>query len=177
MLHIMAALVLTTLASATHGSGPDVQLTLSPTLPAADRPFVLKTAAIVARQIQQRCNATVEQPPPSAATERQSTAPIVIELAIDASLGQEAYAIRDGATVTISGGDARGVLFGAGKFLRSSRFDGPRSAPFTPSPFRGTGAPGLPGSFRGSYFAIHYDNCESSNRALQPTCLVFGSCL
>ena len=50
-----------------------------------------------------------------------------VTLAVNASLGIEGYAItsaRGGDAVIISGGDARGILFGCGKFLRTSRYDG-----------------------------------------------------
>ena len=125
-------------------------------LPAADRSVVLRTAGIVGRQITQRCNATVAQPGNGA------SGAIVIELRIDASLGGEGYSIAaggaGGSSVVIAGGDSRGVIFGAGKFLRSSRYDGPAAAPFTPGRWRGTGAPQLRGSFRAHYFATHFSN-------------------
>ena len=137
----------------------DVRIALSPLIPAADAASARRTAAIVARQITQRCAATVDPPPASASGEAVPAAAIAIELQINASIGAEGYTISGGAaTVTIAGGDAPGLLFGAGKFLHSSRFDGPASAPFVPSTWRGSDAPRLRGSFRAAYFAVHYNN-------------------
>jgi hypothetical protein len=168
-MQLLSLLLLHAAAASTVAGAVDVQLVLSGTVPASQRPVALRTATILARQIEQRCNATVAPPPPTARrpeSRSQDAALVKIELALDQSLGTEAYAIRDGtngsSSVAIVGGDVRGLLFGAGKFLRSSRFDGPRSAPFTPGEWRGTGAPHLPGSFRGHYFAVHYDNFYQS---------------
>ena len=142
-----------------RASSASVRLQLGASVPSADRPVVMRTAAIVGRQIMQRCNATVEQP---AALQTASVATkngIVIELQINASLGQEGYAIAGGdGLIVVTGGDTRGVLFGAGKLLRSSRFDGPASAPFAPGSWRGAGSPQLRGSFRAHYFATHFSN-------------------
>ncbi len=44
------------------------------------------------------------------------------------------------------------MLYGVGKFLRTSRYDGT----FRPSPWRGTSAP--QGYLRGMYFATHFHN-------------------
>ena len=49
-------------------------------------------------------------------------------------------------------GSPRGLLYGVGKFLRTSRYD--RS--FQPSPWRGMSLPH--GSLRGMYFATHFHN-------------------
>ena len=46
----------------------------------------------------------------------------------------------------------------AGKFLRSSRYDGAPTAPFTPGTAPGTDAPALRGGFRAAYFATHFNN-------------------
>jgi hypothetical protein len=147
-----------------NAASADVRLQLGARVPAADRAFVLRTAAIVGRQIMQRCNATVEQPAALQNTTSAATAgsTIVVELHINASLGQEGYIIAAGGagegSISIAGGDIRGVIFGAGKFLRTSRYDGPASAPFTPGGWRGIGAPQLRGSFRAHYFATHFSN-------------------
>ena len=65
----------------------------------------------------------------------------------------------DGDVATaIIGGDVRGLLYGAGKFLRTSRFDGATPTPLLPSNWTGTDAPRAPGGFRAHYIADHYDN-------------------
>ena len=144
-------------------AAPDVQIQLGATITPTEREFALRTAAILARQIQQRCAATVQQP---GNPEFEGMAPVVIQLALNSSFGDEGFEVADGAdatTVVLSGGDARGLLFGVGKFLRSSRFDGPRAAPFVPGVWRGSDAPRLRNSFRAAYFAIHYNNfCETA---------------
>ena len=146
-------------------AAPDVQIQLGATITPTERRFALRTAAILARQIQQRCAATVAQP---GEPEFEGVAPVVIQLALNSSVGDEGFDVSDApgssaTTVVLSGGDARGLLFGAGKFLRSSRFDGPRAAPFVPGGWRGSDAPRLRNSFRAAYFAVHYDNfCETA---------------
>lgn len=152
-MHRTAALALLCcfVAQRAEAAAPDVQLDLS--VSATERPFALRTAAIVARQIQQRCNATVQQPPAGQAARASIVdGTVVLQLRINASLGEEAFSVSNleafgpaAGSVVITGGDTRGLLFGAGKLLRSSRFDGPRSAPFVPGSWRGTAAPHLPG--------------------------------
>ncbi len=74
-------------------------------------------------------------------------------LTVGADLPFEAFRIDSvGAAVRISGGSARGLLYGVGKFLRTSGYSGT----FQPSPWRGTSAP--QGSLRGMYFASHFHN-------------------
>jgi hypothetical protein len=147
--------MLTTLFAglAAGAAGADVRVQLSTTIPAALHPFASRTAGIVARQITSRCNATVVV---SSSPSSSLPATVVIELRINASLGSEGYAVRSGATsmvARVEGGDARGLLFGAGRFLRTSQFNGPRAAPFAPGSWRGEGAPQLRDSFRAGYFA------------------------
>ena len=160
---LFSTLVLSTVA--VPDLSHNVRVVLSPTA-AADptRPFAIRTAGIIKRVITSRCNASVELPAAAAAAAapRPSASTVVVELSIDASLGEERYSVRANASapasVTITGGDVRGLLFGAGRFLRTSQYDGPPAAPFTPSTWRGADAPRLPGSFRAAYFAVHYDN-------------------
>lgn len=62
-----------------------------------------------------------------------SAVDFTVTLAVNVSLGIEGYAIMSapgGDAVIISGGDARGILFGCGKFLRTSRYDGVDSIGF-----------------------------------------------
>jgi hypothetical protein len=82
-------------------------------------------------------------------------APLTVELAVAPGIGSEGYRIenRQGGGVRIVGNDERGVLYGAGKFLRSSRYD---QGGFTPGNWRGTSAPKCP--VRSIYMATHFMN-------------------
>lgn len=76
-----------------------------------------------------------------------------IALAIDPALGAEAYRVDDiPGGLRVSGGDERGLLYGLGKVLRTSRFD----PEFELSAWRGASAPAR--SLRGIYFATHFHN-------------------
>ena len=56
-------------------------------------------------------------------------------------------------TIRITGNDARGLLYGVGKFLHTSAYG---SQGFTPGSWRGTSVPKMP--VRGIYFATHFHN-------------------
>ena len=56
-------------------------------------------------------------------------------------------------TIRISGNDARGLLYGVGKFLHTSAYG---SRGFTPGSWRGTSVPKMP--VRGIYLATHFRN-------------------
>jgi hypothetical protein len=103
-------------------------------------------AGILRRQIRQRCDAEVTTGGEGVPT---------VELAIAPGLGDDGFAIVEGdaGTLRIIGNDERGLLYGVGKFLRSSRCD---ERGFTPGAWRGTSTP--QGSFRGIYAATHYAN-------------------
>jgi hypothetical protein len=121
-----------------------------------------------------------------------AAADFTVTLAIDTMLGPEGYSITDTGGnhdqavvgLTVSGGDARGVLFGCGKLLRTSQYDGTDSEIkasavsgtiaagqsdrgvatwFVPGAWRGSDKPQLPGSFRAAYFATHYQNFYESS--------------
>lgn len=115
-------------------------------------PLVARTFAILKDRIEQRGSTTV--------AEGGSGAKIV--LAIDTGLQPEAFRIEDvpgdSAAVRIAGGSPQGLLYGVGKFLRTSRYD----LAFAPSSWRGTSIPN--GSLRGMYFASHFHNwyCQAS---------------
>ena len=115
-------------------------------LPAQPGPVVENIGQIVARQIQQRCEAKVV---------KEGEAPPTVELSVAPGIGAEGYRIEDrqGGGVRIVGNDARGLLYGAGKFLRTSRYD---QNGFTPSAWRGTSVPTK--TARGIYFATHFHN-------------------
>lgn len=78
-----------------------------------------------------------------------------VELGIEAGIGREGYRIVDGpgGSVKIVGHDERGLLYGVGRFLRSSRYD---CGGFTPGAWRGTSVPCCP--MRGIYLATHFNN-------------------
>ena len=101
---------------------------------------------VFARQVAQRCSARVIT---------SGDAPLVVELTIAAGIGAEGFRIegRAGGGVRIVGNDERGVLYGVGKFLRTSRYD---KGGFSPGTWRGTSVPVKP--LRGIYFATHFDN-------------------
>ena len=84
-------------------------------IPAQAGLVVENTGRVFARQVQQRCDAKVIT---------TGAAPLTVELAIEKGIGAEGYRIEDrpGGGVRIVGNDERGVLYGAGKFLRSSRY-------------------------------------------------------
>jgi hypothetical protein len=66
-----------------------------------------------------------------------------------------------GHAVLVSGGDARGVLFGVGALLRDASFG---AGGFAPGPRRGGGAPALPNGFRAMYLATHLGDCGPGRR-------------
>lgn len=108
-------------------------------------PVVKHLAQVFIRQIQQRCEAKVCL---------QGEAPFKVEMTLEAGLGKEGYRIEDGqGGVRITGNDERGLVAGAGKFLRTSRYD---QGGFTPGTWRGTSVPQKP--VRGIYFATHFHN-------------------
>ena len=110
---------------------------------APEDPLVSRTFAILKDRIEQRCSAKVVQVEIGAR----------IILTIDKSLPREAFRIDDtGKTMRVAGGSPQGLLYGVGKFLRTSRYEGT----FQPSSWRGTSAPH--GSMRGMYFASHFHN-------------------
>jgi hypothetical protein len=110
-------------------------------------PLVARAFAILKDRIQQRCSTKVMEARPEAVPSA------MIILAIAGGLPPEAFRIdQAGAAVRVAGGSPRGLLYGVGKFLRTSGYDGT----FQPSPWRGTSVP--QGSLRGMYFASHFHN-------------------
>jgi len=103
-------------------------------------------AGVLARQVAQRCDASVVA---------DGEAPLKVELAIAPGIGIEGFRIEDrpGGGVKIIGNDARGLLYGVGKLLRTSRYD---RGGFNAGAWRGTSIPEKP--VRGIYFATHFHN-------------------
>jgi hypothetical protein len=79
----------------------------------------------------------------------------MVEMAIEQGIGKEGFRIEDrkDGGVRIVGNDERGLVAGAGKFLRASRYD---QGGFTPGTWRGTSVPTR--QSRGIYFATHFHN-------------------
>lgn len=110
---------------------------------AAERtPLVTRTAEILRQRIRERSGLTAEE----------TTTGADLVLAIEPGIGTEGYRIsaEGGGGVRIAGNDERGLLYGIGKFLRTSRY---AEGTFTPSAWRGTSVPDC--HVRGMYFAFH----------------------
>jgi len=107
---------------------------------------VRRITEVFQRQVEQRCHAKVVT---------SGDSPLKVELAIEPGIGTEGFAITDGQAggVRIVGNDDRGLLYGVGKFLRTSRYD---RGGFTPGAWRGRSVPEKP--VRGIYFATHFHN-------------------
>ncbi len=115
-------------------------------LPPKGGAMAQKITEVFGRQVGSRCEASVTL---------TGEAPTTVELAIEPGIGEEGFRIADGpdGRVRVVGNDERGLLYGVGKLLRSSRYDG---GGFTPGSWRGTSVPACP--FRGIYFANHFSN-------------------
>lgn len=114
-------------------------------LPESDNLVMDRITAIATRHIELRAAVPVA---------RSGNAAFTLALATDPGLAREGFRIADvPGGIRITGMDARSVLYGVGKFLRTSRYsaDG-----FTPSAWRGTSAP--EGTFRAVYAATHFNN-------------------
>lgn len=110
-------------------------------------PVVRRIAAVAQRQIETRCPATVGT---------DLTHPdYTVELFLDGTLPSETYAITvtGEQSVRIAGGDARGILYGVGKWLRTGRYG---AVGFTPGHWQGQSSPTK--SWRTIYFATHFFN-------------------
>ena len=115
-------------------------------IPEKASPVVSRIGEVFARQVARRCPARVVA---------SGSSPLVVALAVEPGIGAEGFRIEDrpGGGVKIVGDDARGLLYGAGKFLRASRYE--RDG-FVPGSWRGSSVPWKP--VRGVYFATHFHN-------------------
>jgi len=115
-------------------------------LPADGDPIMRNVGSVFARQVESRCCARVVM---------QGDAALTLALAIEPGVGTEGFRIVDGnaGTIRIVGNDARGVVYGVGKFLRTSGYS---EGGFTPGTWRGESVPAKP--IRGMYFATHFHN-------------------
>ena len=103
-------------------------------------------ASVFSRRIQERSGTNV-----SIAGEGK----IKIELSINPAIGADGFTIANGkdGNIQITGNNNRGVLYGVGKFLRTSVYS---KKGFTASEWRGTSVPEKP--VRGMYLATHFYN-------------------
>jgi hypothetical protein len=104
-----------------------------------------KAKSILRNRIEERCNIMV--------AEEQGD--ISINLGIKAGIGTNGFSISDGqnGVIDIIGNDYLGLIYGIGKFLRTSFYD---DGTFKQSKWRGTSVPHC--AIRGMYFATHYYN-------------------
>ena len=126
------------------GAAPVKSITIA--LPRLPTKGVEHAGQILARQITKRCAASITN---------RGAADLRVELALDPAIGAEGYRIAatpEGA-LRILGGDERGLIYGVGKFLRTSRFDGDGLGP---GAWQGASVPACP--VRGIYFATHFNN-------------------
>ena len=139
----VVALILFCIAATAHG---EAVKSLCLILPPRPGPVVENIGRVFTRQIQSRCAAKVVA---------QGEATLRVELAIEPGIGTEGYKIADGpaGSIRIVGNDDRGLLYGVGKFLRTSRYD---QGGFTAGRWRGTSVPKRP--VRGIYLATHFHN-------------------
>lgn len=101
---------------------------------------------VFTRQIEGRCDAKVVA---------QGDAALTVELALEPGIGDEGFRItdREKNTIRIAGDDARGMLYGVGKFLHASAYG---KNGLTASAWRGTSVPKMP--HRLMYLATHFQN-------------------
>ena len=115
-------------------------------LPGEDSEQMKRIASVFARQVEERCSAKVT-------TQRE--APLTVTLKVDPAIGKDGFRIKDRAAgvIEVIGQNERGVLYGLGKLLRTSRYsdDG-----FAAGKWRGESVPQKP--IRGIYFATHFHN-------------------
>ena len=103
------------------------------------------TAAIFATRIAERSGARVVE---------GNVRALKVVLKIDNGIGKEGFRIEDGdGGVRITGNDDRGLLYGVGKFLRTSKYN---KYGIVPGKWRGVSVPEKP--IRGIYFATHFYN-------------------
>jgi hypothetical protein len=130
-------------AATAAGKMPSISMVLPEDADAAHQ----RIALVFESQLYQRCGAQVE---------RGIGGDIVVGLVVGSGAAEDGYAIGDrpGGGILISGDNHRGLLYGVGKFLRSSTYeDGESNATFIPGDWRGASAPVQP--HRGVYWWTH----------------------
>lgn len=115
-------------------------------LPAKAGTVAVHAREILIRQLTRRCDIKIVE---------NNTADFTIEMGTERMASAESFSITDKGSkkIRIIGSDERGLLYGTGKFLRTSGFgrDG-----LMPGSWRGTSTPS--GKVRGIYFASHFNN-------------------
>ena len=142
MMHLIVSSLLACALPLSAAPAKSISISLS----AKPSKVVEHAGQILSRQVTRRCKSSIMN---------NGVADVNIELAIDPQLSAEGYGITttpDGAT-RIMGGDERGLIYGVGKFLRTSHFD---VEGFTPGTWFGVSTPACP--VRGVYFATHFNN-------------------
>jgi len=137
------------LACASHSRNPQEQAMAKSIRIAikTDRTQRAKTiAGILARQVRSRSGVPVRI---------AGRGDLTVVLEIQPGIGKEGFRIEDGpdGAIHIIGNDERGLLYGAGKFLRTSCYE---IGSFSPGAWRGTSVPQK--EVRGIYFATHFHN-------------------
>lgn len=144
---IMAALALACCCAPMRGAAEGAAAVKTIGVRLASRSAVVGRIALAfERRVRERCDAVVSVGGPGE---------LIVQLGIRRGGKAESFEIADGpkGSVRIIGADARGLLYGVGRFLRESRCD---ASGFTPGAWRGKDAPELP--FRAIYFATHFHN-------------------
>jgi len=115
-------------------------------LPAQVSPVIRRIAGLLKHQVSERSGVRVVMSQP---------ADLVVSLEVGPGIGTEGFVIEDGPSgeIVIRGNDERGLLYGVGKFLRSSRYG---QGTFEAGSWRGASVPEKP--VRGIYFATHFHN-------------------
>lgn len=115
-------------------------------LPSPSSPVMKRISSIAIRQITSRTDVKITQ---------TDEASFTLAFTVDSTLPAEGFEITEttGGGIRIAAADEHSVLYGLGKFLRTSQY-GPDG--FTPSAWRGKSAP--EGSFRAIYAATHFNN-------------------
>lgn len=115
-------------------------------LPSPSSPVMERISSIAIRQITSRTDVKITQ---------TDEASFTLAFTVDSTLPAEGFEITEttGGGIRIAAADEHSVLYGLGKFLRTSQY-GPDG--FTPSAWRGKSAP--EGSFRAIYAATHFNN-------------------
>jgi len=120
----------------------------------SDRTSVIdNTLRVFQRRIEDRCKSGVTILYRDGKAVKADRNAVIVELAIGADIGSKGFRIEDAdkGAVRITGNDEKGLLYGIGKFLRSSRYD---KGKFMPGSWRGVSVPVKP--VRGIYLASHF---------------------
>lgn len=114
--------------------------------PAAEDAVIENIVRLFLRKLAERCGVAVCS---------EGTAELTVTLTLRPGGGAEGFTIEDAGprAITIAGADARGLLYGVGKFLRTARF---APGELLPGDWRGSSVPQKP--VRGIYFASHFHN-------------------